>query len=95
MPLLGVEAPVGKPLLFLPAVFTIVGVEAPLGASLLLLPVVFAILGVQGVSNLPGAAVPRHADPSGSPPSGALETFEPHDDDVCPMSAGGSDLRKS
>ena len=48
--LLGVEAPVGAPLLFLPAVFTIVGVEAPVGASLLLLPVVFTILGVQGVS---------------------------------------------
>ena len=38
------------PLLFLPAVFTIVGVEAPVGASLLFLPVVFTILGVQGVS---------------------------------------------
>ena len=40
----------GAPLLFLPAVFTIVGVEAPVGASLLFLPVVFTILGVQGVS---------------------------------------------
>ena len=50
VPLLGVEAPVGAPLLFLPAVFTIVGVEAPVGASLLFLPVVFTILGVQGVS---------------------------------------------
>ena len=69
------------PLLFLPAVFTIVGVEAPVGASWLFLPVVFTILGVQGVS---GAAVPHHAVPSGSPLSGALETPEPHDDDVCP-----------
>ena len=50
VPLLGVEAPVGAPLLFLPAVFTIVGVEAPAGASSLFLRVVFTILGVQGVS---------------------------------------------
>ena len=82
----------GAPLLFLPAVFTIVGVEAPVGASLLFLPVVFTILGVQGVS---GAAVPHHAVPTGSPLSGALETPEPHDDDVRPLSAGGRDLRKS
>ena len=40
----------GAPLLFLPAVFTIVGVEEPLGASLLFLKVVFSILVVQGVS---------------------------------------------
>ena len=40
----------GAPLLFLPAVFTIVGVEAPVGAPWLFLPVVFTILGVQGVS---------------------------------------------
>ena len=68
------------------------GVEAPVGASLLFSPAVFTIQGVQGVS---GAAVPHHAVPSGSPLSGALETLEPHDDDVCPMSAGGSDFRKS
>ena len=47
------------------------------------------------VQQMSGAAVPHHAVPSGSPLSGALETLEPHDDDVCPMSAGGSDLRKS
>ena len=71
----------GAPLLFLPAVFLFLGVEAPVGAALLFLPVVFTILGVQGVS---GAAVPHHAVPSGSPLSGALETPEPHDDDVSP-----------
>ena len=82
----------GAPLLFLPTFFTTRGVEAPVGASLPLLPVVFTTLSVQGVS---GAAVPHHAVPSGSPLSGALETPEPHDDDVCPLSAGGRDLRKS